>query len=89
MFTLHVHTARSDSVSQIQDEESGGGRDPSRIKPASLVEKPESPKRVLDRWRSFVALDPSDTMLYAELFEEDEEVERKARLSKPLHQHIW
>ena len=68
-------------VLQTQDEESGGGRDPSRIKPASLVDKPESPKRVLDRWRSFVALDPSDTMLYAELFEEDEEVERKARLS--------
>lgn len=37
---------------------------------------------MLDRWRSFVALDPSDNMLYAELFEEDEEVERKARLSE-------
>ncbi|KAK9842795.1 hypothetical protein WJX74_002523 [Apatococcus lobatus] len=70
-------------INTSQDEESGVGRDRSRIKPASLVEKSESPKRVLDRWRSFVALDPSDTMLYAELFEdEDEEVERKARLRR-------
>ena len=66
-----------------QDEEQGGAQ--SRIKPASLIERAASPKRVLDRWRSFVALDPSDGMLYAELFEdEDEEAERKARLSEPF-----
>ena len=35
-----------------------------------------------------MALDPSDNMLYAELFEdEDGEVERKARLSELPHLH--
>ncbi|KAK9865209.1 hypothetical protein WJX84_011196 [Apatococcus fuscideae] len=74
-----------------QDEEGGGVNDRFRGKPASLTEgKPESPRRVLDRWRSFVALDPSDGMLYAELFEdEDEEVERKARLRRLNRQNTY